>query len=157
MPFEPLRQKMVLWGLLCGVLVCIGMHELMTRDAAAQDDDRLRRPLRGNSLKRVLDRESEFDLTGHPASWGALVTYLELRGYRDLGLGIPIEIDQFALSKQGVDLDNLGPYWVLHAGGVSRRSSLRFIFDAGGVSYYIDGQRLIVTTKQVARQDGCCN
>lgn len=39
----------------------------------------------------------------------------------------------------------------LHAGGVSRHSSLRFIFDAGGVAYYIDGQRLVVTTKQVAR------
>lgn len=111
MLFEPIRLTAVLRGIRCGVLVCVGLRELTNRDAVAQDDGRLRpslrdtiarwRPLRGNSLERVLNRESEFDLTGHPASWGALVAYLKLRGYVGLGLSISIEIDQLALTKQG--------------------------------------------------------
>ena len=161
MLFEPIRLTAVLRGILCGVLVCVGMRELATRNAVAQDDGPLRssdretisrwRPLRGNSLKRVLDRESNFNLAGHATSFGSLEAYLSLRGYVGISLSIPIEIDQFALFKQGIDLDELAPYSELHAGGVSRRSSIRFIFDAGGVGYYIDGQRLVITTKQVAR------
>lgn len=107
MLFEPIRLTAVLRGILCGVLVCLGMRELTNRDAVAQDDGRLRpslrdtiarwRPLRGNSLERVLNRESEFDLTGHPAPLDALVTYLGFRDHDLGGLGIPIEIDQFSL------------------------------------------------------------
>jgi HEAT repeat protein len=48
-------------------------------------------------------------------------------------------------------VDDIFPYLQLHAGGVSRRSSLRFIFDAGGFAYYVDDTTLVMTTKQLAR------
>lgn len=119
--------------------------------SACADEVALQVPLgkQNESVMRQLERESELDMTGHPAPLGGLVVYLS--GDYLEGWNLPTFVDKPALAKHGIRLDDICPYWELRAGGVSRRSSLRFILDAGGVAFYVDDAKLVVTTKHIAR------
>lgn len=97
------------------------------------------------NVMRELERESELDLTGHPSPYGGFVPYIQKHWH------IRTIVDVPALGKHGIRLDDISPYDELRAGGVSRRSSLRFIFDAGGLAYYLDDKTLVVTTKHLAK------
>lgn len=108
------------------------------------------KPARADTKEAIfaeLSRTSELDLTGHPAPYGGLVLML---GFRE-GWNLNAVTDEPALAKQGIHLFEVHPYNELRAGGVSRRTSLRFVLDTVGAAYYVDDQRLVVTTKQIAR------
>jgi len=105
--------------------------------------------LRGKyeDVVQQLERESEFDFTGHPVSLGAIVAYLD----SSMGWNVRTIVDESALARHGTNLDNVASPDEIRAGGISRRSSLRFVLDFGGVAYYVGDKCLIVTTKQTAR------
>ena len=110
----------------------------------AQDASDIEQPL---YVISELDREGDLDFMGHPVSFGGFVYTLE----SDLSWQIPTIVDERALDDHGVYLHKIVIPQV-HAGGVRRGSSLRFILDIAGISYYVDGnQHLIVTTKRIAR------
>ena len=66
--------------------------------------------------------------------------------------GIPLTVDQVGLRKFGLHLNEIRFSGSLRAGGVSRRSSLRFVLDLAGIGYYVDdNRRIVVTTKPLAK------
>ncbi len=102
-------------------------------------------PSRGQHepVMQVLEMPSELDLTGHPISYGTLFAGMKIWDIRMI-------LDEPALLRHGMRLDEI-IVPELRAGGVSRRSSLRFILDAGGIGYYVGEKCLVVTTKHLAR------
>jgi HEAT repeat protein len=123
----------------------------------------------GNAaIQKELETVSRLDFIRHPVSLGSLVSVLV--SYAKFGSidesqkddessakiwsNISMYVDEPAFAKNGVDLDNtsfFGPGGELRAGGVSKRSSLRFVLDACGASYYVGDEQLVITTKSVAR------
>lgn len=108
-----------------------------------------------NVMQR-LERVSELDLVGHPSPLIGLLWLIEdEEGGEDAGWNIPVKVDRHALIRNGIRLEELSSRGRstggLRAGGVSRRSSLRFVLSANGLAYYVDDAHLVVTTKEIAR------
>jgi HEAT repeat protein len=87
------------------------------------------------------------DIVGHPATYFGIKEYIG----GPLGWNVPTVVDEPALTKCGVRLNSIWPYSQLRTGGISRRSSLRFVLDKGGLAYYVNDSRVVITTKQLAR------
>jgi HEAT repeat protein len=101
------------------------------------------------NVNEQLQVVSNLNAMGHGASYAAFVFALPT----DFLWSIPTIVDEPALANNGINLNNMAlPASPFHAGGVSRRSSLRFVLDAGGLAYFVDNnKRLVVTTKSLAR------
>jgi HEAT repeat protein len=98
-----------------------------------------------------LDRVSKLDFLGHPAPLKGLLWLIEHKeGDEFAGWSIPVTVDRQALMRHGIRLDEL-VLSELRAGGVRRRSSLRFVFGVSGLAYYVNNENLVVTTKEIAR------
>lgn len=75
-----------------------------------------------------------------------------LYGFDVFKWGIPLTVDDTGFRKSGIHLGEIVFSGRLQAGGVSRRSSFRFVLDRAGVGYFVDdNRRLVVTTKPLAR------
>ncbi len=101
------------------------------------------------NVHRKLELESDLDLVGHPVSYGALASSLSSKWFS--GWNIPTILDEAALSRHALRLDNIAVPHPLRAAGVRRRTSLRFILNARGIGYYVTDNRLVVTTDRIAR------
>jgi HEAT repeat protein len=113
--------------------------------AACQDVS----PADSGNVNRQLQENSDLNFLGHGTSYAGLVFALPT----DFLWSIPTILDEPALARNGINLDNMAlPDSPFHAGGVSRRSSLRFVLDVGGLAYFVDdNKQLVVTTKPLAR------
>ena len=106
-------------------------------------------PADSGNVNQQLQEISDLNFLGHGTSYAGLVYALPT----GVLWSIPTILDEPALVRNGVNLDNMAlPASPFHAGGVSRRSSLRFVLDAGGLAYFVDdNKQLVVTTKPIAR------
>jgi len=105
-------------------------------------------PLDTVNVMDELRRPSNLNFEGADANFAGLLDALETV----FDWKVKTIVDEPALAKNGIRLENIGFPYHFRAGGVSRRSSLRFMFDAGGLAYFVDGnKRLVVTTKPLAR------
>lgn len=106
-------------------------------------------PADSGNVNGQLQEISDLDFLGHGTSYAGLVSALST----DFLWSIPTILDEPALARNGIDLDNMAlPASPFHAGRVSRRSSLRFVLDVGGLGYFVDeNKKLVVTTKPLAR------
>jgi formylglycine-generating enzyme required for sulfatase activity/serine/threonine protein kinase len=106
-------------------------------------------PADSGNVNGQLQEISDLNFLGHGASYAGLVSALST----DFLGSIPTILDEPALARNGSNLDNMAlPPSPFHAGRVSRRSSLRFVLDVGGLGYFVDeNKKLVVTTKPLAR------
>lgn len=106
-------------------------------------------PVDSGNVNQVLQEISDLKFLGHGTSYAGLVDALPTGSL----WSIPTIVDGPAFARNGIDLDNMAlPASPFHAGGVSRRSSLRFVLDAGGLAYFVDdNKQLMVTTEPLAR------
>lgn len=107
------------------------------------------------TILRRLERVSDLDLIGHPAPMIGLLQLIRFEEGDDFnGWNIPVIEDRQALMRHGIRLDELVSSGLstggLRAGGVRRRSSLRFVLDASGLAYYVNDTHFVVTTKEIA-------
>ncbi len=103
------------------------------------------------NVHRKLEGISDLDLTGHPAPIAGLLTLIgQDEGDELAGWNIQVLVDEHALTRHGIRLDELVPS-ELHASGVDRRSSLRFVLDSCGLGYYVGDKCVVVTTKPIAQ------
>jgi len=106
-------------------------------------------PVDSGNVNQQLQEISDLNFLGHGTSYAGLVDALPT----DILWSIPTILDEPALARNGVNLDNMAlPASPFHAGGIRRRSSLRFVLDVGGLAYFVDdNKQLVVTTKPLAR------
>jgi len=92
---------------------------------------------------------SDLRLSGNePISLDTLVFFVSQE--LSPGWNIPTTVDRPALVKRGIHSAEIA-LGSLQTGGISRRSSLRFVLDTFGLSYYLNDSQLVVTTKEIAR------
>jgi hypothetical protein len=99
-------------------------------------------------VKQELQRVSNLTLSGPDLNFEGLIIGLD----NVLDWNIPLIVDDASLKKYAVQLSEVDFPTTVEAGGITRRSSLRFVLDLGGVAYFVDdNRRIVVTTKPHAR------
>lgn len=99
-------------------------------------------------VAKELQRISNLTLAGPDLNFEGLIVGLD----NVLDWNIPLIVDDACLRKNAIQLSEVEFPATLEAGGVTRRSSLRFVLDIGGVAYFVDdNRRIVVTTKPLAR------
>jgi HEAT repeat protein len=133
-----------------------GCEVALPRTSAADAGSQVALSENHASIMRRLERMSDLDLVGHPSPLIGLLQLVRIEEGGDFnGWNIPVIEDRQALRRCGIRLEDLISSGFntggLRAGGVNRRSSLRFVLGVSGLAYYVNDKHLVVTTKEIAR------
>jgi len=114
-----------------------------------------------HQINKVFDREINYESIvaprlDPPSSVGDFISELPIEvnalAHEEFLPNVPIYVDEPMLVRNGIDLDDTTSWgFYILARRVSLRSSLRFILDSYGVSYYIGEQQVVIPTKANAR------
>lgn len=107
-------------------------------------------------IENVLRITCSFNSVSRPNSIGDFVSALPAEvnalARKEQLTPVPIYVDEPALMRNGIDLYGSTSWgFSLRVEDISLRSSLRFILDAYGVSYFVGEGQVVVTTKPIAR------
>ena len=98
----------------------------------------------------ALSQTVDLSMTGRRISLQSLLEALEGDPVNGVGWGVECIIDHKALRQQGVHYDEI-LINDFELKGISRASALRFILHRSGLGFYQVGDRVVITTREIAK------
>ena len=96
---------------------------------------------------QMLRQPSEFDFSENKTPLCGLPFFLSAPEQ----WGVAFHFDREALNASGIALENITSPQGMRTIGVDRRSALRFLLESSGLGYIVEDNRIVITTKQIAR------